>query len=98
MKIQLLNIFKDHHIVEQTRTAAVDYDEWPLSSALWMKFCDSHGKYKPELNEYFHMYQCDLNFAIFVVQVHLVFLGNTSTIQTCLYAEFIDCMCIFMYD
>ena len=30
-----------------------------------MKFCDGHGKYKPELNEYFHMYRCQLNFALF---------------------------------
>ena len=28
---------------------------------------NSHGKYKPELNEYFHMYQCQLNFALFCV-------------------------------
>ena len=46
-------------------TTAVGYDEWPLSNALWMKFYNSHGKYKPELNEYFHMYQCQLNFALF---------------------------------
>ena len=30
-----------------------------------MKFYNSHGKYKPELNEYFHMYRCQLNFAMF---------------------------------
>ena len=30
-----------------------------------MKFHDSHGKYNPELNEYFHMYRCQLNFALF---------------------------------
>ena len=65
VKIQLLNIFKDHHIVAQTSPTAVGYDEWPLSNALWMKFYNSHGKYKPELNEYFHMYQCQLNFALF---------------------------------
>ena len=46
-------------------TTAVGYDEWPLSNALWIKFCNSHGKYKPELNEYFHMYQCQLNFTLF---------------------------------
>ena len=56
VKIQLLNIFKDHHIVAKRSTAAVGYDEWPLSNALWMKFYDSHCKYKPELIEYFHMY------------------------------------------
>ena len=30
-----------------------------------MKFYYSHVKYKPELNEYFHMYRCQLNFALF---------------------------------
>ena len=56
VKIQLLNIFKDHHIVAKPRTTAVGYDEWSLPNALWMKFYNSHVKYKPELNEYFHMY------------------------------------------
>ena len=46
-------------------TTSVGYDEWPLSNALWMKFYNGHGKYKPELNEYFHMYLCQLNFALF---------------------------------
>ena len=57
MKIQLSNIFKDHHIVAKLSTTSVGYDEWPLSDALWMKCYNSHGKYKPELNEYFPMYQ-----------------------------------------
>ena len=26
---------------------------------------NSHGKYKPELDEYFHMYRCQLNFDMF---------------------------------
>ena len=65
VKIQLLNIFKNHHIVATLSTMAVGYDEWPLSNTLWMKFYNSHGKYKPELNEYFHMYRCQLNFALF---------------------------------
>ena len=30
-----------------------------------MKFYNSQGKYKPELNKYFHMYRCQLNFAMF---------------------------------
>ena len=67
VKIQLPNIFKDHHIVAQPSPTTVDYDEWPLSLALWRKFYNSHGKYKPELNEYFHMYRCQLNFAMFCV-------------------------------
>ena len=35
---------------------------WPFGET----FYNSHGKYNPELNEYFHMYQCQLNFAMFV--------------------------------
>ena len=97
VKIQLPNIFKDHHIVAQPRPTTVVYDEWPLSLALWRKFYDSQGKDKPELNKYFHMYRCKLTFAFFPLQVQLVFLGNTSIIQTCLYALFIDFTCIFMY-
>ena len=60
-------IFKDNHIVAQQTPTTVGYDEWPLSLALWRKFYNSHGKYKPELNEYFHMYRCQLNFAMFCV-------------------------------
>ena len=67
VKIQLPNVFKDHHIVAQPRPTTEGYDEWPLSFALWRKFYNSHGKYKPELNEYFHMYPCQLNFAMFLV-------------------------------
>ena len=65
VKIHLSNIFKDHHIVAKTSNMSVGCDEWPLSNALWMKLHDSHGKYKPGLNEYFHMYRCQLNFAPF---------------------------------
>ena len=67
VKIQLPNIFKDHHIVAQPSPTTVDYDEWPLSLALWRKFYNSHGKYKLELNKYFRMYWCQLNFVIFYV-------------------------------
>ena len=45
VKIQLPNIFKDHHIVTQSTPATVGYDEWPLSLTLWTKICNSHGKY-----------------------------------------------------
>ena len=44
---------------------AVGYDEWLLSMALWTKCFNSHGKCKPELSEYFHMYRCQLNVAMF---------------------------------
>ena len=64
VKIQLPNIFKDHHIIAKPKPPTA-VDEWPLSLALWRKFYNSHGKYKSELNEYFHMYRCQLNFAMF---------------------------------
>ena len=67
VKIQLPNIFKGHHIVAQSRPTTGGYDKWPLSLALWRKFYNSHGKDKPELNEYFHMYRCQLNFAMLCV-------------------------------
>ena len=67
LKIQLPDIFKDHHIVAQASPTKVGYHEWPLSLALWRKFYNSHGKYKPELNEYFNMYRCQLSFAMFCV-------------------------------
>ena len=67
VKIQLPKIFKDHHIVAQPTPATVGYYEWPLSLILLKNIYNSHGKYKPELNEYFHMYQCQLNFVLFAV-------------------------------
>ena len=67
VKIQLPNIFKDHHIVVQPTPTTVGYDEWSLSLILRIKFYNSHGKYKPELNQYFHMYRSQLNFALFAV-------------------------------
>ena len=54
VKMQPLNIFKDRHIVAKPSTMAVGHDEWPLSNALLTK-----------LNESFHMYWCQLNFALF---------------------------------
>ena len=58
-KIQLLHIIEDHHIVPQLSPVPVGYDEWLLSNALWMKFYNSHGKYRPEV------YRCQLNFVLF---------------------------------
>ena len=34
VKVQLLNIFKNHHIVAKPSPTTVGYDEWPLSIAL----------------------------------------------------------------
>ena len=50
VKTQLSNIIKDHHIVAKPSTTSVSYDERPLSNTLWIKFYNSHGKYKSELN------------------------------------------------
>ena len=30
-----------------------------------MKFCNCHGKCRPELIEYFQVYKCQLDFAMF---------------------------------
>ena len=38
VKIQLPNIFKDHHILAQLTPTMVGYDEWPLSLALCRGF------------------------------------------------------------
>ena len=67
VNIQLPNIFKDHHIVAEPTTTTIGYDEWPLSLALWRKFYNIYGNYKPEFSEYFHIYRCQLNFAMFCV-------------------------------
>ena len=64
VKIQSPNIFRDHHIAAKPQPATTG-NVWPLSLVLWRKFYNSHGKYKPELNEYFHMYRCQLNFTMF---------------------------------
>ena len=55
VKIQLPNIIKGHHIIAKLK-ARIARDEWSLFLALWRKFYNSHGKYRPELNEYFHIY------------------------------------------
>ena len=61
MKTQMLNIFKDQHIVANVTSVGDDYS---LSNASWMKFHTTNDKYKPELDEYFQMYRCQLNFAL----------------------------------
>ena len=45
----------------------VRYNQWPFSVAFWKNCFNSHGKYKLELNEYFHMYWCQLNYAMLCV-------------------------------
>ena len=97
VKIQLPNIFKDHHILTQP-TSTTAGDEWPLSLALWRKFYNSHGKYKPELNEYFHMYRCQLNFAMFCATSALCISWQHLNHQNLMVKVFIDFIYIFIYD
>ena len=54
-KIQLLNIYKDYHIVAKPKSITAG-DEWPLSLAFWRRFYNSHNKHRSELNEYFLIY------------------------------------------
>ena len=43
MKIQLPNVFKDHHIVAKPSPTMIGYYKWPLSIALLRKCYNSHG-------------------------------------------------------
>ena len=43
VKIQLPNIFIDHHIVAQPTPTTAGYNEWPLFFILWEKKYNSHG-------------------------------------------------------
>ena len=66
--IQLLNIFKDQDIVAYSGPAAISYDGWLLSNTLYFKypkFQKGHGECRPKLSEYFQLYQCQLNSAMF---------------------------------
>ena len=45
-RIQLSNIFKNHHLVAKPSPMKVDYGQWLLSIALWRTFYNNHGKYK----------------------------------------------------
>ena len=51
VKIQSLNIFKDHQIVAYSGHTAIGYDRWPLSNALWTKFNSGHGKCKSKISD-----------------------------------------------
>ena len=64
VKIQLKNIFKDHHIVAYSVPTAVGYGKWKIFLSLWKRFYYGHDKYKLELSEYFKMYQFQLNLSM----------------------------------
>ena len=65
VKIQLLNKFRDYHIVAWTGLTAIDYDRLLLSNALWKKLYNGNWEYKPDISEYFKIYQCELIFEMF---------------------------------
>ena len=88
-KIQLLNIFKDHHIVARSYS-----NEWPLSNALRTKLCNYHCKYKAEWREYFQMCWIKLNVPMFCATSALVFHGNNLITQICLNTCF-SVSCVF---
>ena len=46
VRIQLSNIFKNHHLIAKPSPMKVGYGEWLLSIAFWRKFYHNHGKYK----------------------------------------------------
>ena len=97
VKIKLPNRFNDHHIVAKPKPTTTG-DEWPFSLALWRKFYKSHGKYKPELNEYIYMYSCQLNFAVLCVTIALdISRQHLNHLNLLVHAVY-NFMCIFIYD
>ena len=97
-KIQLLDIFKDHHSVAKSSPKVAGYDECALSNIFWIKFYNGHGKYNPELNEYFHMYISQLNFAMFCAIAALGISWQHVNQPNLLLGSVIDFLSIFMYE
>ena len=94
VKIQLPNIIKDHHIIAKLK-ARIARDEWSLFLALWRKFYNSHGKYRPELNEYFHIYRCQLNFVMFAgtsaLGISWQYLNHPNVLVCSVYSVHVQC-------
>ena len=63
-----MNIFNGHRIVAKSSTTTAGYDKLLLSNALWMKFYSGHATCRPELSDYFQLYQCQLTFALFYAE------------------------------
>ena len=68
LKIKSMNIFNGHRIVAKSSTTAIGYHKLPLSNALWMKCYNGYATNRPELSDYFQLYQCQLSFALFYVE------------------------------
>ena len=61
-QLKFMDILKDHEIIPdiEKNRHSYDGDSWKLSNKVFIAL---HSQ-KPKLEEYFHMYRCQLNFAL----------------------------------
>ena len=62
VQLKFMDILKDHEIIPdiEKNRHSYDGDSWKLSNKIFIAL---HSR-KPKLEEYFHMYRCQLNFAL----------------------------------
>ena len=62
VQLKFMDILKDHEIIPdlEKNRHSYDGDSWKLSNKVFIAL---HSR-KPKLGEYFHMYRCQLNFAL----------------------------------
>ena len=63
VQLKFIDILKDHEIIPdiEKNRHSYDGDSWKLSNKVFIAL---HSR-KPKLEEYFHMYRCQLNFALY---------------------------------
>ena len=63
VQLKFMDILKDHEIIPdiENNRHSYDGDSWKLSNKVFIAL---HSR-KPKLEEYFHMYRCQLNFALY---------------------------------
>ena len=63
LQLKFMDILKDHQIIPdiEKNRHSYDGDSWKLSNKVFIAL---HSR-KPKLEEYFHMYRCQLNFALY---------------------------------
>ena len=63
VQLKHMDILKDHEIIPdiEKNRHSYDGDSWKLSNKVFIAL---HSR-KPKLEEYFHMYRCQLNFALY---------------------------------
>ena len=63
VQMKFIDILKDHEIIPdiEKNRHSYDSDSWKLSNKVFIAL---HSR-KPKLEEYFHMYKCQLNFALY---------------------------------